>query len=122
MPEPISSSAATSTLTGLALLFTLPGVDPAMVLSSLTGAVLFISATEEHSRWRKIALFVVSFIVGLVMADLACQLLGMALPTGVTVSKAVGALISSALMVRLLQAAMRTELGTLLNILLNRRG
>ena len=122
MPEPISSSAATSTLTGLALLFTLPGVDPAMVLSSLTGAVLFISATEEHSRWRKIALFVVSFIVGLVMADLACQLLGMALPAGVTVSKAVGSLLSSALMVRLLQAAMRTEFGTILNILLNRRG
>ena len=122
MPEPISSSAATSTLTGLALLFTLPGVDPAMVLSSLTGAVLFISATEEHSRWRKLALFAVSFIVGLVMADLASQLLGMLLPAGVNVSKAVGSLLSSALMVRVLQTAMRTEFGTLLNIFLNRRG
>ena len=39
MPEPISSSAATSTLTGLALLFTLPGVDPSVVLGALTGAV-----------------------------------------------------------------------------------
>lgn len=122
MPEPISSSAATSALTGLALLFTLPGVDPSMVLGALTGAVLFVSATEEHSRWRKIALFVASFIGGLLLADLVCQLLVMALPMGVPVSKAVGSLLSSALMVRMLQIIMRTEFGTLLNILLHRRG
>lgn len=122
MPEPISSSAATSVLTGLALLFTLPGIDPSMVLGALTGAVLFVAATEEHSRWRRLALFVASFIGGLLLADLVCQLLGIALPIGVPVSKAVGALLSSALMVRVLQTAMRAEFGTLLNILLNRRG
>lgn len=119
MPEPISTSAATSALTGLALLFTLPGVDPSVVLASLTGAILFISTTEEHSRWRKIALFIASFIGGLVSADFTSQLLGLALPAGITASNAVGSLLSSALIVRLLQLAMHNQ-ERLLESLFNR--
>ena len=121
MPEPISSSAATSTLTGLALLFTLPGVDPSVVLGALTGAVLFISAAEEQGRLRRIALFVDSFVSGLLLAGFTCQLLEVLLPASVQVSNAIGSLIASAMMVRLLQLIMRNQ-DRLLEALFNKRG
>ena len=45
MPEPISSSAATSTLTGLALLSLFPGLDIEVVLAAFAGAMVFIATT-----------------------------------------------------------------------------
>ena len=47
MPEPISSSAATSTLSALALLSLFPGVDPGVLLGAFAGALVFIATTAE---------------------------------------------------------------------------
>lgn len=121
MADPISTGAATGTLTGLVLLFNLPGVDPATVLGAFAGAVVFAATAEELDRLRKLALFIASFIGGLLLANLVSQLLTLALPGSVTSSKEIGALLSSAMMVRLLQPLIRAEPGRLLNILLNRR-
>ncbi|MBV7413608.1 putative holin [Aeromonas sp. sif2433] len=101
MPEPISSSAATSALTGLILmLFTLPGVDTSVVLGAFTGALIFTSITDELGWLRKIALFIASFITGLLLAGLAGHLLANILPANVDVSNAVGAIIASTLTVK----------------------
>ncbi|HDT5893014.1 TPA: putative holin [Aeromonas hydrophila] len=122
MPEPISSSTATGTVLGLALMSLIPGLDAASVLGAFAGALVFIVSAEELGHLRKVVLFIASFIAGLLLADLAGRLLATVMPASVDVSQGVGALIASALAVRLLQAAMRESPGSLLGGLINRRG
>lgn len=121
MAEPISTSAATGTLTGLVLLFNLPGVDPSMVLGAFAGAMVFAATTEELDKLRKLALFIASFIGGVLLAEPVCQLLAIVLPASVTSTQAVGALLSSAMMVRLLQPLIRAESGRFLRMVFNRK-
>lgn len=120
MPEPISTFTATSTLAGLAMLFTLPGLDPAMVLGAFTGAIVFAATAEEKGVLRNITLLIASFITGLLLTDLAAELLANILPVSINVSKAVGALIASSMTVRLLQTVIRNQ-DRLLDGLFNKR-
>ncbi|HEH9402141.1 MAG: putative holin [Aeromonas sobria] len=120
MPEPISTFTATSTLAGLAMLFTLPGLDPAMVLGAFTGAIVFAATAEEKGVLRNITLLIASFITGLLLTDLAADLLANILPVSINVSKAVGALIASSMTVRLLQTVIRNQ-DRLLDGLFNKR-
>ncbi|MGL6006107.1 putative holin [Aeromonas sobria] len=120
MPEPISTFTATSTLAGLAMLFTLPGLDPAMVLGAFTGAIVFAATAEEKGVLRNITLLIASFITGLLLTDMAADLLANILPVSINVSKAVGALIASSMTVRLLQTAIRNQ-DRLLDGLFNKR-
>ncbi|HHQ4900510.1 MAG: putative holin [Aeromonas sobria] len=120
MPEPISTFTATSTLAGLAMLFTLPGLDPAMVLGAFTGAIVFAATAEEKGVLRNITLLIASFITGLLLTDLAAELLANILPVSINISKAVGALIASSMTVRLLQTVIRNQ-DRLLDGLFNKR-
>ncbi|MBS4688595.1 hypothetical protein J4G63_15275 [Aeromonas sobria] len=120
MPEPISTFTATSTLAGLAMLFTLPGLDPAMVLGAFTGAIVFAATAEEKGVLRNITLLIASFITGLLLTDMAADLLANILPVSINVSKAVGALIASSMTVRLLQTVIRNQ-DRLLDGLFNKR-
>lgn len=120
MPEPISTFTATSTLAGLAMLFTLPGLDPAMVLGAFTGAIVFAATAEEKGVLRNITLLIASFITGLLLTDMAADLLANILPVSINVSKAVGALLASSMTVRLLQTVIRNQ-DRLLDGLFNKR-
>lgn len=120
MPEPISSSAATSSITGLILmLFTLPGVDASVVLGAFTGALIFAAITDELGRWRKTTLFIASFINGLLLADLVGHLVANMLPTSINVSNAVGAIIASALTVKAFKAVI-LNMDNLFTVLFNK--
>ena len=68
MPEPISSSAATSTLSALALLSLFPGVDPGVLLGAFAGALVFIATTAELGNLRERLL-----AAGLEVGELACS-------------------------------------------------
>ncbi|MCY9809057.1 putative holin [Aeromonas caviae] len=107
MPEPISSSAATSTLSALALLSLFPGVDPGVLLGAFAGALVFIATTAELGNLRKAGLFIAAFVTGALAAPLVATVLASVLPQSVEVPKAVGALLASALAVHLLQWALR---------------
>lgn len=122
MAEPLSTSAATGTITGLVLLFNLPGVDPSMVLGAFAGAMVFAATIEELSPLRKLSLFIASFIGGLLLATPVCQLMTIVLPVSITSTQAMGALLSSAMMVRLLQPLIRAESGRFLRMWLSKRG
>ena len=79
MPEPISSSAATSALTGLALLSLFPGVDPGVLLGAFAGALVFIATTAELGNLRKAGLFIAAFVAGALAAPLVAAMLASAL-------------------------------------------
>lgn len=109
MTDPISSTGATSTLAGLTLISIFPGIDAATVIGAFAGALVFICTTTELGNLRKSVLFFVSFIVGNLAADLAAGVLSTMLPNSIEVSKAVGALLASAIAVHLLQALLRKK-------------
>ncbi|MCR3893100.1 phage holin family protein [Aeromonas caviae] len=107
MPEPISSSAATGTLSALALLSLFPGVDPGVLLGAFAGALVFIATTAELGNLRKAGLFVAAFVAGALAAPLVAAMLASVLPLSVEVPRAVGAMLASALAVHLLQWILR---------------
>ena len=107
MPEPISSSAATSTLSALTLLSLFPGVDPGVLLGAFAGALVFIATTAELGNLRKAGLFVAAFVAGALAAPLVAAMLASVLPLSVEVPRAVGAMLASALAVHLLQWILR---------------
>ena len=76
MPEPISSSAATSTLTGLALLSLFPGVDPGVLLGAFAGALVFIATTAELGNLRKAGLFIAAFVTRCTGGPAGCHRTG----------------------------------------------
>ncbi|XEI33371.1 phage holin family protein [Aeromonas veronii] len=121
MPEPISSGTAASTVTGLAVLSLLPGLDADVVMGAFAGALIWICTTEELGILRRLALFVAAFMVGLHGAGFCAALLGTITPESLAVPRAVGALVASAITVRLLQFVLRKSPDDLLN-LLRRRG
>ena len=116
MPEPISTPAAVSSLTGLALLSTYPGIDPTVVLGAFTGALVFIATTAELGNLRKAILFLSAFLTGTFAADMVAAVIGLFLPAAVRVPPAVGALLAAALTVHLLQWLLRKPPEDLLNM------
>lgn len=121
MPEPISSSTAAGTVTGLAVLSLLPGLDAEIVMGAFAGALIWICTTEELGILRRIALFVAAFLAGIYAAGFCANLLAIIVPEAIAVPRAVGALIASAVTVRLLQFILRKSPDDLLD-LFRRRG
>lgn len=117
MPEPISSSTASTAVTGLAIMSLIPGMDAASVLGAFAGSLVFIVSAEELTSAKKVMLFVASFICGLLLAEPAGSWLTAATPATVEVSQGVGALLSAAMAVKLLQDALRAAPGGWLSAL-----
>jgi len=109
MAEPIStSSTATLAVTGAgALSILLPGVDPGAVLGAFAGAAVFVLNSGELGTVKKLGFLAASIVAGLLSAPLAAALIARALPSNTEVSHAVGALVASAVVVKLLLALIR---------------
>lgn len=109
MAEPISTgSTATVAVTGVgALSILLPGVDPGAVLGAFAGAAVFVLNSGDLGTFKKLGFLVASIVAGLLSAPLAAALLAKALPANTEVSHAVGALVASAVVVKLLLALIR---------------
>ena len=109
MAEPISTSTtATLAVTSVgALSIFLPGVDPGAVLGAFAGAAVFVLNSGELGTVKKLGFLVASIVAGLLSAPLSAALIAKALPTNTEVSQAVGALVASAVVVKLLLALIR---------------
>ncbi|MGO4413273.1 putative holin [Cupriavidus sp. KB_39] len=108
MAEPIStSSTAAIAVTGVGAISLLPGVDAATVLGAFAGAAVFALNSDDLSTGKKVAFLALSIVMGCLAAPLAASLLGRVLPAGTEVSHGVGALVASAVLVRLLLALIR---------------
>lgn len=109
MAEPIStSSTATLAVTGAgALSILLPGVDPGAVLGAFAGAAVFVLNSGELGTVKKLGFLAASIVAGLLSAPLAAALIARVLPSNTEVSQAVGALVASAVVVKLLLALIR---------------
>ncbi|WP_454711094.1 putative holin [Cupriavidus nantongensis] len=108
MAEPISTGTTTAiAVTGVGAITLLPGVDAATVLGAFAGAAVFALTSDDMSTAKKLAFLVLSIVAGCLAAPLAAALIAKALPTDAEVSHGVGALVASAVIVKLLLALIR---------------
>ncbi|MBN3005573.1 hypothetical protein JW897_17715 [Chromobacterium alkanivorans] len=102
MAEPASTSAATVAVTGASLLALFPGLDAGAVLGAFAGAAVFVMSSNELGTLKKLAFLALAFVAGLIAAPMASALLATLLPQRVQVSAGVGALLASALVIKVL--------------------
>lgn len=67
MPEPLSATGGTLTLSGVAWLSYFYGLPAEVVLGAFTGAVIFITAAQEYPIKKRLVLTLVSFIAGILL-------------------------------------------------------
>jgi hypothetical protein len=102
MAEPTATTIAGSGVAVAAIMSLIPGVDASQVLGAFSGSVVFVLASDDLAAWRKVAYFMLSFIGGLLAAGFASATVSFFLPAQIAVSHGVGALLASALVVKLL--------------------
>lgn len=100
MNEPVTAAAVGAF--SIATLF--PALQAPVVLGALCGALLLVISQKEIGLFLRLAFFCVAFVVGLLTADLFTALIAGYLPLHLTekVSPGFGALLSSALTVKIL--------------------
>lgn len=110
MTEP-SSVVAVAAVTTAGAVAIFPGVDAATVLGAFAGAAVFVLNQADLSIPRRALYLFVSLAGGIVagedVAGIMTKLLRWALPDGAHINHAVGAMLSAALIVSVLQWAMR---------------
>ena len=90
-------------VTTASLLTLLPGVDPAVVIGAFTGAMLFILSDESIGKFKRLGLFVASFLGGSLCAQWVAILLSTFLPASLPVNPGMAAIVAAACVVRILQ-------------------
>jgi len=104
MSEPVSSAAmATAIVTGATLAGLLSGPEAAdVVIGAFIGSVIFVISAKDYPVITRAVLFVVSFVIGVVSSEFFAHALSSTLPGELVVTKLIGAIVSSAVSVRLL--------------------
>ena len=123
MSDPVSSTALTGVaLTGASVYGLLTGYDYGVVFGAFAGAVFYIATASDLSVLRRLAYFVVSYIVGI----LGSGLLGSKLTSWTGYSDkpldAIGAVMASALAVQILTFLNKQDIGSLVALVTRRGG
>ncbi|MCG9124303.1 phage holin family protein [Laribacter hongkongensis] len=102
MAEPTSTSIASAATLGAALLASFPGIDAGIVLGAFAGAAVFVLSSKDLHTLKKLAYLALAFFAGVLAAPMFAALLATVLPASVAVPTSVGALLSAALVIKLL--------------------
>lgn len=117
MPEPIttsSSAAAYTTIGALGIFSMLPGVDAAVVLGAFSGAVVFVMSSKDMTWVVKLIHFFPAFFAGLLGAQETARLVSKLMPETLNVSNGLGAMVVSAVAVKMLRLLLDKKLDTLI--------
>lgn len=123
MSDPMSGTVFAGTaLTSASVYGLLTGTDYGVVFGSFAGAVFYIATASDLSALRRVAYFVVSYIVGI----LCSGLLGSKLTSWTGYNDkpldAIGAVIASALAVQILTFLNNQDIGSLVALITRRGG
>lgn len=102
MAEPASTTVATVAVSGISILALFPGVDAAAVMGAFAGASVFVMSSNELSKAKKLAFLCLAVIAGLIATPITSAVLSKIMPESLQVSTALGALIASALVIKVL--------------------
>ncbi|HDX8924498.1 TPA: phage holin family protein [Klebsiella oxytoca] len=123
MSEPITGTGlAGGALTGASVYGLLTGTDYGVVFGAFAGSVFYIATAADLSATRRMAYFVVSYIAGVLCSGLVGSKLSAL--TGYTDKPldAIGAVIISALAVKILTFLNNHDIGSLVALITRRGG
>lgn len=103
MTEPTSLT-FTSFISAFSLSMIYPNIENGIILGALCGSILLVISEQCISLLRRIVLFLISFSMGLLLAEMTLYLLIPIFPNNIQTKMplGLGALISSAISVKLL--------------------
>ena len=106
MHEPVSGTAITTGLGATTLLYYLAGVPSGVVIGSFAGAVVYVLTNSDIPIFKRLAFFLISFVVGIMAADYFTKIIEV-VTFGFTrkeiqVDTSIGALVASAIAIKLL--------------------
>ncbi|CNL62641.1 putative holin [Yersinia aldovae] len=111
MTEPVSSATATTVVAGAAIVGLLSGPDAAdIVVGAFIGSVIFVISAKDFTLLIRTVLFLASFVVGILTCDFFASIISSVIGnfpligSNITATKLIGAIVSSAVSVRLLMA------------------
>ena len=123
MSDPITSSGvAGSALTGASIYGLLTGTDYGVVFGAFAGSVFYIATAADLSATRRMAYFVVSYIAGVLCAGLVGSKLSALTGYSDKPLDAIGAVITSALAVKILTFLNNQDIGSLVALITRRGG
>ncbi|QHI00833.1 antiholin/holin protein [Pectobacterium phage MA12] len=102
MSEPISATAATAVVGGVATAGWYAGLDAGVVVCAFAGAVFYVTQAKDVPKWTRFGFFVVSFVAGIAASRPAAELMSTVVPTKSQIPEAVGALVAAATAVNIL--------------------
>ncbi|MFQ0831241.1 putative holin [Serratia fonticola] len=105
MTLPVSRATETAVVGGATFLGLLTGPDAADVfIGAFIGSVIFVISAKDYTFFVRVLLCLASFVVGVVSCDFFASLISAFLPGTVIATRMIGAIVSSAVSVRLLMA------------------
>ncbi|EHG2316837.1 hypothetical protein J0129_002742 [Salmonella enterica subsp. enterica serovar Newport] len=123
MSDPISGTGlAGGVLTGASVYGFLSGTDYGVVFGAFAGAVFYIATAADLSAARRLAYFLVSYIAGILCSGLVGSKLAQATGYSDKPLDAIGAVIVSALAVKILTFLNNQDVGTLVALITRRGG
>lgn len=123
MSEPVSGTAiSTAGLMGASIFGMVTGIDYGVVFGAFAGAVFYVATAADITRKRLAAYFVTSFIVGVLGAGLLGAKLAVWTGYRERPLDALGAVIISALIIKVLTFLNSQDLNSLFSMLTRLRG
>ncbi|WP_117125323.1 phage holin family protein [Klebsiella quasivariicola] len=123
MSEPITGTGlAGGALTGASVYGLLTGTDYGVVFGAFAGSVFYIATAADLSATRRMAYFIVSYIAGVLCAGLVGSKLSVLTGYSEKPLDAIGAVIVSALAVKILTFVNNQDIGSLVALITRRGG
>ncbi|HED1393929.1 phage holin family protein [Citrobacter freundii] len=123
MSEPITGTGlAGGALTGASVYGLLTGTDYGVVFGAFAGSVFYIASAADLSTLRRLAYFIVSYIAGMLCAGLVGAKLSALTGYSDKPLDAIGAVIVSALAVKILTFLNNQDIGSLVALITRRGG
>ena len=123
MSEPITGTGLTGgALTGASVYGLLTGTDYGVVFGAFAGSVFYIATAADLSTPRRMAYFVVSYIAGVLCSGLVGSMLSDLIGYNDKPLDAIGAVIISALAVKILTFLNNQDIGSLVALITRRGG
>lgn len=123
MSEPITGTGlAGGALTGASVYGLLTGTDYGVVFGAFAGSVFYIASAADLGTSRRLAYFIVSYIAGMLCAGLVGAKLSALTGYSDKPLDAIGAVIVSALAVKILTFLNNQDIGSLVALITRRGG
>lgn len=109
MSEPVSSTAIATYGLGITVLMgTVSEIPAGVFIGAFAGSVVYVLTNSDIPTFKRLCFFLISFIVGILGSDYAANIMTALtaawLPTDTIVDRSVGAIVASAVAIKLILA------------------